>query len=101
MVSGPDVARIIAEFEEVHATITYTKCVQKLAKDDRPLVGIIGELGRPFDDENRDLIIVDIKEIAGADVVETAKIPEKTGRYQFDAFTKECLIEGPSQCMIL
>ena len=75
--------------------------MEECAKDDRPLVGIIGELGRPFDDENRDLIVIDIKEFAGADVVETAKIPEKIGRDQFDVFTKECLIEGPSQCKVL
>ena len=40
-----------------------------------------------------DLIVLDTKEIAGPAAVETVRNVKKIGQEQFQAFTRECLVE--------
>ena len=63
------------------------------AKDVRSLVTVIEELGDPFEEESQDLLVLDTKEIADPTVVETVRSVKRIGQEQFDAFTKECLID--------
>ena len=103
MVAGPEVARVIGEFE--NADLHWNTRVDtrhhdqaasvqiSFAKDVRSLVTVIEELGNPFEEESQDLLVLDTKEIADATVVETVRSVKRIGQEQFDAFTKECLID--------
>ena len=61
-------------------------------KDVRSLVGDIEEMGNPFEEESQDLVILDIKNIASP-AVETVMNAKRTGQEQFEAFTRECLLD--------
>ena len=101
MIAGPEVARAIEEFRDGHQHWgrredtrhhDQTPRVQtSFAKDVRALVRIIEELGNPFEEESMDLI--DTKEMAGPAAVETVRNVKKVGQVQFQAFTRECLVE--------
>jgi len=62
-------------------------------KDVRSLVGVIEELGNPFEEESQDLVILDTKNIAGPAAVETVINAKRIGQEQFEAFTRECLLD--------
>ena len=62
-------------------------------KDVRALVSVIEELDDPFEEESMDLIVLDTKEIAGPAAVVTVRNVKKIGQEQFQAFTRECLVE--------
>ena len=64
-------------------------------KDVRALVNVLEELGNPFEEErlSMDLIVLDTKEIAGPVAVEPVSNVKKIGQEQFQAFTRECLVE--------
>ena len=103
MVAGPEVARVIGEFEkadlhwntrvDTHHHDQAASVQISFAKDVRSLVTVIEELGNPFEEESQDLLVLDTKEIADATVVETVRSVKRIGQEQFDAFTKECLID--------
>ena len=103
MIAGPEVARAIEEFRDGHQHWgrredtrhhDQTPNVQtSFTKDARALVSVIEELGNPFEEESMDLIVLDTKEIAGHAAVETVRNVEKIGQEQFQAFTRECLVE--------
>ena len=100
---GSEVARAIEEFRDGHQHWErredtrhhdQTPNVQTLfTKDVRALVSVIEELGNPFEEESMDLIVLDTKEIAGPAAVETVRNVKKIGQEQFQAFTRECLVE--------
>ena len=56
-------------------------------------VRVIEKLGNPFKEESMDLIVLDTKEIAGPAAVETVRNVKKIDQEQFQAFTRECLVE--------
>ena len=104
---GPEVARAIEEFQDGHQHWgrredtrhhDQTPSVQtSFVKDVPPavmeeLVSVMEELG-PFEEESMDLVILDTKEIAGPVAVETVRNVKKIGQEQFQAFTRECLVE--------
>ena len=103
MVAGPEVARVISEFESAGLQWNEREYVQHhdqtpsvqttFAKHVRSLVAVIEELGNPFQEEGQDLIVLDTKEIADASVVKTVRTAQKIGQEQFHAFTKECIID--------
>ncbi len=98
LVAGPEVARVINEFEnaglhwnereDVHHRDQTASVQTTFAKHVRSLVAVIEELGNPFEEESQDLIVLDTKEIADAAVVETVRNAKKQ---QFATFTKECI----------
>ena len=103
MIAGPEVARAIEEFQdgrqhwgrrEDTRHHDQTPSVQtSFAKDVRALVSVIEELGNPFEEESMDLVVLDTKEIAGPAAVENVRNVKKIGQEQFQAFTRECLVE--------
>jgi len=62
-------------------------------KDVRSLIGVIEEMGNPFEEESQDLVILDTKNIAGPAAVETVMNAKRIGQEQFQAFTRECLLD--------
>ncbi|QQP57769.1 Uncharacterized protein FKW44_002864, partial [Caligus rogercresseyi] len=50
-------------------------------------------MGNPFEEESQDLLILDSKDIAGPAAVETVMNAKKIGQEQFEAFTRECLLD--------
>ena len=103
MISGPEVSRVIGEFESSQLKESrkvdtrhhdQTASVQKsFAEDVCRLVMVIEELGNPFEEKSQDLLVLDTKEIADSAVVNTIFNAKYIGQDQFKAFTKECLID--------
>ena len=56
-------------------------------------VSMIEELGKPFEEEGMDLVVLDTKEIADLSAIESVRNVNRIGQEQFHAFTKECLVE--------
>ena len=96
MVAGPEMARVVTEFLEgidkpgqvsdtrhhgdnPAAQATFLRHVQSL-------VSSISEMGNPFMDPSRDLLILDTR------VVETVQTIEKIGQQRCDSFYQDCLI---------
>ena len=65
-------------------------------KDVRSLVGVIEEMGNPFEEDSQDLVILDTKNIAGPAAVETVMNAKRIGQEQFEAFTRKCLLDRTS-----
>ena len=103
MISEPKVARVIREFEssDMHENERVntrhhdqTRSVQtSFAKDVRSLVTVIEELRNPFEEKSQDLLVLDTKKIADSAVVNTICNVKCIVQEQFDAFTKERLID--------
>ena len=102
MVAGPEVARVIVEFEDFNMHPRNqeetrhheeTPSVQNtFARDLRSLVVVIEELGNPFEEDSQDLLVLDTKEIADSAVIETFRNAKQIGQDQFEAFSKECIV---------
>ena len=103
MVAGPEVASVIVELEDFNMhprnlgeTRHYeeTPSVQNtFARDVRSLVAVIEELGNPFEEDRQDLLVLDTKEIAYPAVIETVRNAKQIGQDQFEAFSKECIVD--------
>lgn len=83
MVAGPEVARVIMEFEE---TIMYPNAIEEahhheetpsarkgFVKDVQSLVAVTEELGNPFEEDSLDLLVLETKDIADPAVIETVR----------------------------
>ena len=103
MVARPQIARVIVEFEDFNMHPRNqeetrhreeTPSVQNtFARDVRSLVAVIEELGNPFEEDTQDLLVLDTKEIADPTVIETVRNAKQIGQYQFEAFSKECIVD--------
>ena len=103
MIAGPEVARVIGEFEnsdvrgsrrvDTHHHDQTASVQTSFTRDVCSLVTVIEELGNPFEEESQDLLVLDTKEIADPGVVKTVRSAKCIGQNQFDAFTKECLVD--------
>ena len=103
MVAGPEVARVIVEFEDFNMhprnqekTRHHEEAssVQNtFAKVVRSLVAVIEVLGNPFEEDSQDLLVLDTKEIADPAVIETVRNAKQIGQDQFEAFSKECIVD--------
>ena len=51
------------------------------------------DLGNPFEEESTDVLVLDSKEIADRTAIETIQNVQRIGQEQFQAFTKECLVD--------
>ena len=103
MVAGPEVAGVIEVFQDGNrhwkrqrADTRHhdqTLSVQaSFVKDVRSLVGVMEEMGNPFEEESQDVVKLHTKEIAGPAAVETVVNAKRIGQEQFEAFTRECLL---------
>lgn len=100
MVSGPEMARVIGEFE---TCVTHrvnkdsrhheqTKHTQKaFARDVKALSDCIRELGNPFIEDSSDLLVLDTRDIIDPKVVGAVNEMEKLGSDQYNTFVSECL----------
>ena len=103
MVAGPEVARVIGEFEMAQAhhdtkaqTLHHdqTESIQKsFDKDVRSLVSVFEELGNPFLEETTDILVIDTKEIASSSVAHSVQNVQKVGKEALESFVQERLIE--------
>lgn len=50
-------------------------------------------MGNPFEEDSQDLVILDTKDIADPAAVETMMNAKRIGQEQFEAFTRECLLD--------
>ena len=100
MVAGPEVARSIQEFEigskksdnTRHHDQTTSVQVSFL-KDVQSFVSAMEHFGNPFEEESKDLIVLHSKELAGPSAAEAVRKVKKIGEHQFEAFTRERLVE--------
>ena len=107
MIAGPEVARIIQEFEE-----TYSKKVREekrhhheqilgvqaaFKKDVLTLVSPIEDMGTPFEEDSTDLLVLDLKEIMDDTVVKAVREMLSIGQDQYKAFVKERFQERTKQ----
>ena len=99
MVAGPELSRMIEEFENIgpEEETTHhenTPSFQKnFAEDMRNLTSSLEELGNPFIKGSQDLIAIYSKDIMDASVVSTVKNAEQIGEEQCKTFIKDRLID--------
>ena len=96
MVAGPELARMVEEFEEVFSASGSQNhhenkpAIQStFAKDVVNLVSSFEELGSPFKEVGEDLIALHTKDVMNEDVVQTVRTVRQLGEQQFKAFLKE------------
>ena len=99
MVAGPEISRLILEFENSIQTLESPTSnrhheqnlnTQKtFAKDVKALVATFEEMGNPFLEDNGDLLTLDTKIIMSEEVIETVNTIEKNGQKQFNTFISE------------
>ena len=101
MVSGPEMARVIREFEmstEKKKSTDFchheeTKHVQKAFKRDVDcLAKTIEEYGNPFTENSSDLLVLDKRNIVEQAVVDTVFQIEQLGQEQYDKYVRERLV---------
>ena len=97
-VAGPELARMMQEFEEAIPSVTkedtrhheQTPGVQVLFKKDvTSLVSAIEEVGNPFEEDSKDLYALDSKVIMGGHVIQTVKNVVAIGQKQYNTFVEE------------
>ena len=107
MVSGPEIARLIAEFEsmkdaiktnqskgpDVHHHEQVKGVQERFQIQVKALVEVMETLGNPFKEDSVDLLVLDTKDIANEQVVATVNEIEKAGQDQFQVFVEERLIK--------
>ena len=105
MVAGPEVARATEEFQDgdkhwgrrvdTHHQ-DQTPCVQtSFSKDVCSLVSVMENHGNPFEEESVDLVVLDTKEMTSPAAVESIQNVKRIDQEQFQAFTREWLVERP------
>ncbi|KAI0215563.1 hypothetical protein LSAT2_032411, partial [Lamellibrachia satsuma] len=71
-----------------------TPCVQtSFSKDVHSLVSVMEKLDNYFEEDSVDLVVLDTKEMACPAVVESVRNVKRIYQEQFQAFTREWLVE--------
>ena len=101
MVSGPEMARLIEEFQasiekpETKSDVRHheqTKSTQMIFFNQvKALCNVIENMGNPFIDDSNDLFVLDTRELADPAVINTICNFEKSGQKQYDTFVTERL----------
>ena len=100
MVAGPEVGRIVNEFETLQAHGQSTEHrhheqhpgVQTAYLNDvKSLVAVIEEMGNPFLEKSEHLMVLDTRDILDVSVGETVRKAETLGREQYETFIDERL----------
>ncbi|KAK3737220.1 hypothetical protein QZH41_001820 [Actinostola sp. cb2023] len=101
MVSGPEMARVISEFEattEKKKTTDFrhheeAKHMQvAFHRNVKSLTDVIEEMGNPFGDNSGDLLVLDSRDIANAAIVNNVRQIETLGKQQYENFVTERLV---------
>ncbi|EDO43913.1 predicted protein [Nematostella vectensis] len=104
MLSGPEMARLINEFERTlmgtesnsemrnhhEDEVSYQRAFQK---DVKSLTNVLEEYGNPFEDSSRDISVLDTKVVAGEEGVIRMRMMEELGKKQWETFISERLVE--------
>lgn len=97
MFGGPQIARVVHEFEE---SVYMTTSEQSKHHEQVPsfqtkfkthvqsMVDMITELGNPFSDESKELVSVSSKDVADVSVVKTVNEVKDVGVQQYQTFVK-------------
>ncbi|KAG1665347.1 AP-4 complex subunit mu-1 [Nymphon striatum] len=101
MVGGPEIARLIQEFEQTMHTKPknshhheQTSSHQSRFKTHvQAMVNTINDLGNPFCDESKELFSLCSKIVADPAVIKTINEIKETGLHQYQAFVKERLVQ--------
>ncbi|KAJ8372691.1 hypothetical protein AAFF_G00280200 [Aldrovandia affinis] len=114
MVSGPEMARLISEFQATtekrmkktelkhHEQTKHTQVA--FARDVRALTRVMGEMGNPFCEDSKDLLVLDSRDLADPAVINTLHQIEKLGQEQYDTSdhsTENAAASPPVEVMIL
>ena len=100
-VSGPEMARLIGEFEV--STMKrkktdfwhheQTKHVQMtFGRDITSLTDVIEEMGNPFAENSKDLLVLDSRDLADPAVIDTLRQIKSLGQEQYDTYVNERLV---------
>ena len=98
MVAGPEIARILNEFQDqFQRKKQIDAChheqlpsIQKsFTSDLNNTVSTFTKLGNPFSDDSKDLYVLDTKVIMSDEVVATVRSVENIGKTQFSESVKE------------
>ena len=99
MVAGPEIVRVITEFEnherrsQVQSEKQHheqTKEMQtSFKKDVSALVDVMDDMGNPFLEESGDLLVLDSKNLADVAVIQTVRTVEKLGQDQYESFINQ------------
>ena len=100
MISGPEIARVVTEFEETfiksntedirhHEQIPGVQ--NSFAKDVRSLVETIEEMGNPFVEDIMDLLVLDNNDVMPDIVVKSVKNAQQIEQSQYEEYTKQIL----------
>ena len=103
MVSGPEMAHIIEEFQastDNIGTATDTRHHEEsnpvqvsFAEDVQSLTDIIEQMGNPFTENSSDLIVLDTRDIADPAIIEHVRQIEKLGTDRYELYVQEHLVE--------
>ena len=97
MVAGPEVARIVNEFENTTPSSTANNVNDyeqsygyqiSFLKDILSANDSFEQLGNPFEEEGKDLYVVDTRDVMSDDVVETVKNVLTIGQQQYNSYVK-------------
>ena len=101
MVAGPEIARLITEFEETSRPgpttsapkhHEQTKAFQSsFFQEVRAFVSVIEEMGNPFMEETEALLTLDTKDFADPAVIQTVRGISEIGKAQYDKYVAERL----------
>jgi len=100
MVSGPEMPRLIGEFEgstenkqdtDWHHHEQKKHAQMEFSRDVKSLSGTIQEMGNPFSENSKDLVL-DSRNIADAAVADTMCQIEKLGLDQYETYVEERLV---------
>ena len=107
MVAGPELAKVIGEFEDIcldggagKTTKTnlkhheHTASAQvKFTTEVGALVQVLEDMGNPFMEESEDLLVLHSRDVADPAIVQIVREIEKTGQDQYDQYMTEQVIE--------
>ena len=106
MLAGPEVARIVGEFErsmlkscEESGSAVYQHHEQTLSvqqefeKQVRSLTSVMEGMGNPYLEESPDLLVLDTRDIMDEKVAETVRTIEIAGDHQYSQFVEERILK--------
>ena len=103
MISGPEVARVISEFEAAvnpQGTQTVTlhhdqipSVQQSFLKNVKALVSVFKEFGNPFQEDSKDMLVLDTREIVDPIVATSVYDAPKLGQQKFEEFFSKRLVQ--------
>jgi hypothetical protein len=102
MLSGPEMARLLKEFEEEYIEEDDTHCLHHEQSDSSQnkfhrqvlsLTDTIKQMGNPFTDDFQELVALDSRNCVNDSVIKTMRSIEETGKKQYASYVNEVFLE--------